>query len=196
MNQLLSYGLVKGWRISIHEFNYEKFIDTQTFILPNASNRIYCDTSFDCVHLFITKELHQIFLHSAHDFLQPSTRATAKLMTERFVWQDTENESRNFTRNSLHCQRNKITRHTQTAFVRRCIPSQRFEHCRSFSSVGRQSILFNSCGSIYSMARSVPTFGYDWKNCSKNSYKSMGISFRYSNRHYNWLRSPVRKHSI
>ena len=52
------------------------------FILRNASQSIYCDTFFDRVRPFITKELCQKFLHLTHDLSHPGTRAAPKLMTE------------------------------------------------------------------------------------------------------------------
>lgn len=113
---------------SLLNSSVDSSLKLRPFILPGTSKPVYCDTAFDRVRPFITKEFRQRFLHSTHDMSHPGTRATARLMAERFVWPGIQKDSRNFARNCLHCQKNKVTRHSQTAFMRRKLPSQRFAH--------------------------------------------------------------------
>jgi cleavage and polyadenylation specificity factor subunit 1 len=51
---------------------------------------------------------------SVHDLSHPITKATAKLLAQRFVWPGVQKDCRTWARACQYCQRSKVSRHTVT----------------------------------------------------------------------------------
>lgn len=98
------------------------------FTLPGSQKEIYCDISTDRLRPFVTKPFRHILLEQIHNLAHPSRRATAKLMTDRFVWPGIRSDTTSFVKNCLQCQRAKVGKHTNAPLVRYLPPTQRFEH--------------------------------------------------------------------
>ncbi|GBP85041.1 hypothetical protein EVAR_48378_1 [Eumeta japonica] len=56
----------------------------------------------------------------------PGTNATAKLVSDRYVWPGVRRDSREWVRTCLACQRSKITRHVTTPLGTFKLPAARF----------------------------------------------------------------------
>uniref|UniRef100_A0A182RV18 Integrase_H2C2 domain-containing protein n=1 Tax=Anopheles funestus TaxID=62324 RepID=A0A182RV18_ANOFN len=82
--------------------------------ISGSTKALYTDCPGGIVRPYITKSFREQLLHAVHDISHPGTRASVRLMTERFVWADIERETREFVRNCLACQRAKVGRHTKS----------------------------------------------------------------------------------
>src|SRR5215472_14727892 len=69
----------------------------------------------------------QIF-NSLHSLSHPGTKATAKLVSQRFVWPAIQKDCRTWARACQHCQRSKVARHTITPLGDFTLPAARFLH--------------------------------------------------------------------
>jgi hypothetical protein len=71
----------------------------------------------------------QVF-QSVHDLSHPGTKATAKLVTQRFVWPGVQKDCRTWacTRTCQSCGRSKVSRHTVTSLGDFTPPTVRFLH--------------------------------------------------------------------
>lgn len=57
-----------------------------------------------------------------------STRATTKLITQRYVWPGIRKDCAAFVRTCIPCQRSKIHRHNKTPLLPYIRPTERFDH--------------------------------------------------------------------
>jgi hypothetical protein len=65
---------------------------------------------------------------SVHDLSHPGTRATAKLVAQRFVWPGVQKDCCTWARACQACQRSKVSRHTVTPVGDFTLPAARFLH--------------------------------------------------------------------
>ncbi|KAJ0177340.1 hypothetical protein K1T71_007349 [Dendrolimus kikuchii] len=84
---------------------------------PGTKFAIICDTSRGKARPFIPRDLRRAIFKRLHKLSHPGTRATTKLVTDRY-----------WTRSCLDCQRCKITRHISTPVGTFTTPTQRFRH--------------------------------------------------------------------
>lgn len=97
-----------------------------SYALPSSTKKVYCDISTDRIRPFITKRFRQAVLQATQNISHPGTRATWKMISERFTWLKIHRDSRNFAKQCLKCQRNN--RHNVTLLQRRTCMSERFAH--------------------------------------------------------------------
>jgi cleavage and polyadenylation specificity factor subunit 1 len=69
----------------------------------------------------------QVF-QSVHNLAHPGTKATARLVTQRFVWPGVQKDCRIWARACQSCQRSKVSRHTVTPLGDFTPPAARFLH--------------------------------------------------------------------
>uniref|UniRef100_A0A0K8UV92 RNA-directed DNA polymerase n=1 Tax=Bactrocera latifrons TaxID=174628 RepID=A0A0K8UV92_BACLA len=100
----------------------------KSFPLPFSIKKVVCDVSTGRFRPFVTSKFRQVFLQSTHNLSHPGTRATVRLMVERFVWPGIQRDSRAYAKTCLQCQRNKVIRHNSSILQRRSMPNQRFGH--------------------------------------------------------------------
>lgn len=67
-------------------------------------------------------------LQTTHHLSHPGNRATAKLITKRFVSSNIHKNSIAFAKSCIRCQRSKVMRHTQSPVSRYWEPDSRFAH--------------------------------------------------------------------
>jgi hypothetical protein len=65
---------------------------------------------------------------SVHDLSHPGTKATARLVAQRFVWPGVQKDCRTWARACLACQRSEVPRHTVTPVGEFTLPAVRFLH--------------------------------------------------------------------
>jgi hypothetical protein len=65
---------------------------------------------------------------SVHDLSHPGTKATAKMVAQRFVWSGVQKDCRTWARACQACQRSKVSRHTVTPVGDLTLPAARFMH--------------------------------------------------------------------
>jgi hypothetical protein len=66
--------------------------------IPGTTVTIYCDTCAGKPRPYIPAPLRSKMFQSVHDLSHPSTKATAKLVAQRFVWPGIEKDCRTLAR--------------------------------------------------------------------------------------------------
>lgn len=82
------------------------------FTVPGSTKQLLCDYSTSDIRPFITRKFRERFIKATHELSHPGKRATAKLITKRFVWPGMQRDIAKVVRNCLNCQRAKVNRHT------------------------------------------------------------------------------------
>jgi cleavage and polyadenylation specificity factor subunit 1 len=80
--------------------------------IPGTTFSIYCDTSAGKPRPLIPLRI-QVF-QSVHNLSHPGTKATTKLIAQRFVWPGVQKDWGTWARSCQACQRSKISHHTLT----------------------------------------------------------------------------------
>ena len=96
-------------------------------LIPGTAVELYCDTYCGTPRPYVPSLLrHQVynFLHS----LIPGIKATAKLVTQRFVWQEIQKNCRTWARACQPYQRSKISRQNINPVHNFTLPPARFLH--------------------------------------------------------------------
>ena len=81
---------------------------------PGHNVELYCDVPGDIVRPYVPKSLRRDIFNSLHGLSHPGIRATQKLVITRFVWPSMNQDCRTWTRQCIHCQRCKVTRHVSS----------------------------------------------------------------------------------
>lgn len=89
---------------------------------------IYCDQSTSRPRPFITPTFRKAIFTNLHNLSHPGPNATAKLVSERFVWPKIRRDCKTWAQQCTDCQRNKVTRHTHSPLSSFPVPSNRFSH--------------------------------------------------------------------
>ncbi|GBP35535.1 hypothetical protein EVAR_17396_1 [Eumeta japonica] len=94
--------------------------------LPGTKYELWCDDTNGILRPFVPKALRRKAFESLHSLSHPGTNATAKLVSDRYVWPGVRRDSREWVRTCLACQRSKITRHVTTPLGTFKLPAARF----------------------------------------------------------------------
>ena len=78
---------------------------------PDSNLSVYCNATNDSLRIYVPEPLRRQVFNSLHSLSHPGMRATQKLLTNRYIWPNINKDSREWTRQCIPCQRNKITRH-------------------------------------------------------------------------------------
>lgn len=96
-------------------------------IHTDAAKAIYCDISTKTARPFVPVAMRVQVLTKMHNISHPGTRATTKLVCERFVWPNMKKDIRLFVEQCAQCQKCKVHRHTKTV-VEQIPVVARFKH--------------------------------------------------------------------
>jgi hypothetical protein len=77
-------------------------------LIPGTTVSICCDTSTGRPRPYVPAPLRLQVFQSVHDLSHPSTKETAKLIAERFVWPGVQKDCRTWARDCQSCQRAKV----------------------------------------------------------------------------------------
>lgn len=97
-------------------------------VLLNSSSSIYSDVSGDRIRPFVPKVLRRHVIEKLHQLSHPGRRATAKLVSDRFVWPLMTKDIGYFVRTCIQCQRCKVQRHNKSALGTYGPIDRRFDH--------------------------------------------------------------------
>ncbi|KFD54770.1 LOW QUALITY PROTEIN: hypothetical protein M513_04470, partial [Trichuris suis] len=89
---------------------------------------VYCDVSTKQVRPFLPQKFRKIVFNHLHSLSHPGTRATSRLLRERFVWPSIKKDCATWTRECLTCQKAKIHRHVRSPLANFPVPAERFSH--------------------------------------------------------------------
>ncbi|XP_022816846.1 uncharacterized protein LOC111349827 [Spodoptera litura] len=95
---------------------------------PDSDLHVYCDVSTSSPRPYITPAFRKQVFDSLHNLSHAGTKATVKLVTQRFVWPGIKRDCRKWVKTCQQCQRSKVTRHTTAPLASFQPPSARFRH--------------------------------------------------------------------
>nr|VZI10058.1 unnamed protein product [Spirometra erinaceieuropaei] len=103
-------------------------LQLQELPLTTGNGTILCDVSTPSHRPFVPPSLRRKVFSSLHNLSHPGSRATDKLVSDRFVWPGMHKDLEAWTRACLGCQRNKVRRHKKTPIGTFPTPDARFSH--------------------------------------------------------------------
>ena len=106
----------------------DSFMQLDKILVPGTSVELYCDTAHNRPRPFVPSTLRRQVFDSLHSLSHPSIKATAKLISQRFVWPSIQKDCRPWAKACLSCQRSKVSRHAFTPVGNFPLPSARFAH--------------------------------------------------------------------
>jgi cleavage and polyadenylation specificity factor subunit 1 len=96
--------------------------------IPGTTVSIYCDTSAGRPRPYVPAPLRLQAFQSVHDLSHPGTKATAKLVAQRFVWPGMWKDCHTWACACQPCQRSKVSCDTVTPLGNFTSPAARFLH--------------------------------------------------------------------
>lgn len=100
----------------------------QAFSFPDLTYPIYCDTTASLIRPYIPQSLRKRIFNTIHNMAHPSRRATAKQISQKYVWPSMRKDISEWVKTCLPCQQSKIQRHTRSAKKTFPVPDNRFDH--------------------------------------------------------------------
>lgn len=97
-------------------------------LVSQINKKIWCETSTDKIRPYISEPLRKDVFESLHNLSHPGTRATRKIITNRFFWPRINKDITAWSKSCLACQKSKIQRHVKSKHGVFQIPNARFEH--------------------------------------------------------------------
>lgn len=99
----------------------------EQFKVPGSRVPLYCDVSTPTSRPFVPKFFRKRVFDSLHSLSHPGCKASAKLVSERFVWPGIQRDCRNWARSCVQCQRAKVNRHVSAPLGTFNLPRARFK---------------------------------------------------------------------
>nr|VZI08032.1 unnamed protein product [Spirometra erinaceieuropaei] len=96
--------------------------------LTTGNGTILCDVSTPSHRPFVSSSLRRKVFSSLHNLSHLGSRATDKLVSDRFVWPGMHKDLKAWTRACIACQRSKIQRHNKAPIGTFPGPGSRFSH--------------------------------------------------------------------
>lgn len=94
--------------------------------LPGTRTELYCDQTTQTPRPYVPAELRKRIFSNLHSLSHPGANATAKLVSQRFVWPGIRKDCREWTKSCYACQRAKTTRHVSSPLAAFKVPRARF----------------------------------------------------------------------
>ncbi|KFD45654.1 hypothetical protein M513_13467, partial [Trichuris suis] len=95
--------------------------------IEGTSTQLLVDVSTGTSRPLVPRCLRRAIFDRFHSIHHPGIRATKRLLTERFVWQNMCSDIAFWCNTCLRCQSSKVGRHQRTQLLRPPAPSSRFE---------------------------------------------------------------------
>nr|XP_032512110.1 uncharacterized protein LOC116766377 [Danaus plexippus plexippus] len=104
-----------------------KNLNFKTIVYPNCSEPIYCEISKECARPYLPHDYRITAFKAIHGISHSGTRATRKMITNRYFWKSMNSDINEWTKACVNCQKSKIQPHTTSPLG--SFPScSRFEH--------------------------------------------------------------------
>ena len=100
--------------------------------IPNSSTTIYCDISTEQLIPYVPNTFRTAVMTKIHNLSHPSGRATAKMITSRYIWPYIKRDCKAFARTCIPCQKSKISRHVKTPLMKFLTPNERSHLCLNY----------------------------------------------------------------
>ncbi len=126
-----------------------KFIDVP---LEGSSHPLTCDSSTGTQRPYVPRQFR--YPMCLHSLSHPGIRATQHLITSNYVWSHMNTDVRNWTRNCVTCQRNKVHRHTIAPLSTFVTPDARLDdvHIDLVGPLPPSDGFTYQCGSFHTLA--------------------------------------------
>ena len=111
-----------------HLRNSNTSLILKSFSLPSSATLLWCDISTGQPRPFVPLPFRKDIFDNLHNLSHPGTRATVRLVRQRFVWPGISKDCTKWTQACISCQKSKIVRHTRTPVGRFPLPKSRFSH--------------------------------------------------------------------
>lgn len=99
-------------------------------VVPGTNTTLICDTSTGRPRPFVPEPMRKKIFSQLHNLSHPGSRATIRLVTDRFVWPGVTKDCRHWCQTCVACQRSKITRHTHSPLGHFSSPTSRLTHAQ------------------------------------------------------------------
>ncbi|GBN01854.1 Transposon Tf2-8 polyprotein [Araneus ventricosus] len=115
---------------SISEIDYDKIADAQIdskalnelrskpslhfkHYSSDSGNLLWCDISTTIIRPFIPQDFRMHIFQKIHSLAHPGVKSTVKQIASRFIWINIRKDITQWAKSLIHCQKNKINRHTR-----------------------------------------------------------------------------------
>ena len=105
----------------------QQSLQLQLVPVPGSDVQLYCDTS-PKPRPYVPADFRRQIFDSLHGLSHPGIKASATLVSSRFVWPNVQKDCRTWARSCAACQRAKVTRHVQAPLGHYAPVSNRFQH--------------------------------------------------------------------
>ncbi|XP_026313795.1 uncharacterized protein LOC113225643 [Hyposmocoma kahamanoa] len=95
-------------------------------VIPGTDLSLICDLSTSKPQPYVTPEFRRAIFNKLHNLSHPESRATTRLVADRYVWPSINKDYRSWSRVCQACQRSKVTRHNSAPLGNFDTPSGRF----------------------------------------------------------------------
>lgn len=89
---------------------------------------ILCDVSTGKPRLWIPSSWRRQVFDSIHGLSHPGTNTTMKMVVAKCIWRGLSKQVRDWARNCISCQRDKVHKHIRAPLANIETPSRRFDH--------------------------------------------------------------------
>lgn len=96
--------------------------------IPNSNKQLYCQLNNNIARPYVPLKARKRVFDSIHNLSHPGTRATKKLITDKFIWCGINADVILMCKQCISCQRAKIHRHNKANLESYTLPEHRFEH--------------------------------------------------------------------
>lgn len=113
---------------SIIEGNSKYSIAITKMPLPGTDKTIYCHIHNNVARPFVPNAYRRLVFEVIHGISHPGTRATNRLISEKFIWPSMNKDITYWTKHCIPCQKSKIHRHNKAPLKYYLLTNQRFTH--------------------------------------------------------------------
>ena len=112
----------------LQELRNSSMFNFQEVPLPTSEGIITCDISTGTARPYIPPQHRRAIFDSLHSLSHPGIRATQRLITQRFIWPNINQDVRNWCQSCLKCQQVKVHRHIKSPIGTFPATTARFQH--------------------------------------------------------------------
>lgn len=105
----------------------ENSLNLKPVAIPGSDLEIYCDDSLK-PRPYVPEAFRKTIFDSLHNLSHPGTKASARLVSSRYVWPKVKKDCLTWARACEPCQRSKVSRHVKAPLKTFDLPSGRFRH--------------------------------------------------------------------
>nr|VZH91251.1 unnamed protein product [Spirometra erinaceieuropaei] len=101
-------------RVGFHDDESVSGAQLKNVPLTTGTSTIFHAISTLFYHHFVSVPMRPVVFQALHGLSHPGIRASQKLLAERFVWTDMNNDAEAWVRSCLRCRQNKARRHSNS----------------------------------------------------------------------------------